>query len=33
MLRQEAKLAHKSTLDVLNEILRATEVPYKGKRA
>lgn len=33
MLRQEAKLERKSTLDVLNEILRATEVPYKGKRA
>ncbi len=33
MLRQEAKLAHQSTQDVLTEILRTTEVPYKGKRA
>ena len=33
MLRQEAKLAHQTTLDVLGEILRTTEVPYKGKRA
>ena len=33
MLRQEAKLAHQSTMDVLSEILRTTEVPYKGKRA
>ena len=32
MLRQEAKLAHQSTMDVLSEILRTTEVPYKGKR-
>ncbi|MBO5041475.1 MAG: MoxR family ATPase [Clostridia bacterium] len=32
MLRQEAKLAHQSTMDVLGEILRTTEVPYKGKR-
>ncbi len=32
MLRQEAKLAHQTTLDVLGEILRTTEVPYKGKR-
>lgn len=32
MLRQEAKLAHQTTLDVLGDILRATEVPYKGKR-
>ena len=33
MLRQEAKLAHQTTMDVLSEILRSTEVPYKGKRA
>ncbi len=33
MLRQEAKLAHQTTQDILTEILRATEVPYKGKRA
>lgn len=33
MLRQEAKLAHQTTQDVLSEILRTTEVPYKGKRA
>ncbi len=33
MLRQEAKLAHQTTQDVLTEILRQTEVPYKGKRA
>ncbi len=33
MLRQEAKLAHQTTMDVLGEILRTTEVPYKGKRA
>jgi len=33
MLRQEAKLAHQTTQDVLTEILRTTEVPYKGKRA
>ena len=32
MLRQEAKLAHQTTQDVLTEILRTTEVPYKGKR-
>ena len=32
MLRQEAKLAHQTTQDVLGEILRTTEVPYKGKR-
>ncbi len=32
MLRQEAKLAHQTTMDVLGEILRTTEVPYKGKR-
>ena len=32
MLRQEAKLAHQTTMDVLSEILRTTEVPYKGKR-
>ena len=32
MLRQEAKLAHQTTQDVLSEILRTTEVPYKGKR-
>ena len=33
MLRQEAKLAHQTTQDVLSEILRTTEGPYKGKRA
>ena len=33
MLRQEAKLAHQTTQDVLSEILRTTEVPYKGTRA
>ena len=33
MLRQEAKLAHQTTQDVLSEILCTTEVPYKGKRA
>ncbi len=33
ILRQEAKLAHQTTQDVLTEILRTTEVPYKGKRA
>ena len=33
MLRQEAKLAHQTTQDVLSEIRRTTEVPYKGKRA
>ena len=33
MPRQEAKLAHQTTQDVLSEILRTTEVPYKGKRA
>ena len=33
MLRQEAKLAHQTAQDVLTEILRTTEVPYKGKRA
>lgn len=33
MLRQEAKLAHQSAQDILTEILRAVEVPYKGKRA
>ena len=33
MLRQEAKLAHQTTQDVLTEILRTTEVPYKGKRS
>lgn len=32
MLRQEAKLAHQTAQDVLSEILRTTEVPYKGKR-
>ena len=32
MLRQEAKLAHKTTQDILTEILRTTDVPYKGKR-
>ncbi len=33
ILRQEAKLAHQTTQDVLTEILRTTEVPYKGRRA
>ncbi len=33
ILRQEAKLAHQTAQDVLTEILRTTEVPYKGKRA
>ncbi len=33
ILRQEAKLAHQTTQDILTEILRTTEVPYKGKRA
>ena len=33
MLRQEAKLAHQTTQDVLTEILRTTEVPYKGKHS
>lgn len=32
MLRQEAKLANQSAEDVLNEILRTTDVPYHGKR-
>ncbi len=32
MLRQEAKLAHKTAQDILTEILRTTDVPYKGKR-
>jgi MoxR-like ATPase len=32
MLRQEAKLAHQTAQDILTEILRTTEVPYKGKR-
>lgn len=32
MLRQEAKLANQSADDVLNEILRTTDVPYHGKR-
>ena len=31
-LRQEAKLSHTTAVDVLGEILRTTEVPYKGKR-
>lgn len=31
-LSQEARLSHKSAVDILGEILRATEVPYKGKR-
>ena len=31
-LSQEARLAHKSASDILGEILRTTEVPYKGKR-
>ncbi len=33
MLRQEAKLAHQTPQDILTEILRSTEVPYKGRRA
>ncbi len=33
MLRQEAKLAHQTPQDILTEILRTTEVPYKGKHA
>ncbi len=33
MLRQEAKLAHQTAQDILTEILRTTEVPYKGKHA
>lgn len=32
MLRQEAKLTHQTTQEVLSQILRSTEVPYKGKR-
>ena len=32
MLKQEAKLNHITANDVLGEILRTTEVPYKGKR-
>ena len=32
MLRQEAKLAHKTAQDILTEILQTTDVPYKGKR-
>jgi MoxR-like ATPase len=32
MLRQEAKLANQSADSILGEILRATDVPYKGKR-
>ena len=31
MLRQEAKLTHKTNMEVLSDILRTTEVPYKGK--
>ena len=31
-LRQEAKLSHQTTVEILTEILRSTEVPYKGKR-
>ena len=31
-LSQEARLARKTSGDVLGEILRTTEVPYKGKR-
>ncbi len=33
ILRQEAKLAHQTAMDVVGEILRTTDVPYKGKRA
>ncbi|MBQ9080121.1 MAG: MoxR family ATPase [Clostridia bacterium] len=32
MLRQEAKLANQSADDILVDILRSTDVPYKGKR-
>ena len=32
MLSQEAKLSNLSADDILGEILRSTEVPYKGKR-
>ncbi len=32
MLRQEAKLTHQTAQEVLGDILRSTEVPYKGKR-
>ena len=32
MLRQDAKLRGVSADDVLGEILRETEVPYKGRR-
>ena len=31
-LRQEAKLTHQTATEILGEILRTTEVPYKGKR-
>lgn len=31
-LSQEARLSHQSANDILGEILRSTEVPYKGKR-
>ncbi|MBO7361410.1 MAG: magnesium chelatase, partial [Clostridia bacterium] len=33
MLRQDAKLKGITSDEILGEILRATEVPYKGKRA
>ncbi len=32
MLRQEAKLSNQSADSILGEILRTTDVPYKGKR-
>ena len=32
MLSQEARLAHRTANDILGEILRSTDVPYKGKR-
>lgn len=32
MLSQEARLARQTANDILGEILRTTEVPYKGKR-
>ena len=31
-LRQEARLSHQTPVEILTEILRSTEVPYKGKR-
>jgi hypothetical protein len=32
MLRQEAKLANQGADEILVDILRSTDVPYKGKR-